>query len=158
MIDEKIIRLIDNVEIKCNVKADINATSFHIKTLKDNASYSITLGGNSLACGVKVLKSCYRLIVKKKFYSTCSNMETVKIKQNNDLIEVDFQEKNNDYYSLIELALYDAVKTYQPENRFGCCSRYLECSKEKRCVHPDLLYSKGCWYRRNIEKGIIFYK
>ncbi len=41
--------------------------------------------------------------------------------------------------------------------RFGCCSRYKECSKEKKCVHPDLIYATACEYRKNLENGKIFY-
>lgn len=40
---------------------------------------------------------------------------------------------------------------------FGCCSRYEKCSREKHCIHPDLLYATACMYRKNLEKGKIFY-
>lgn len=41
--------------------------------------------------------------------------------------------------------------------RFGCCSRFIECSDRKKCVHENRLYSKACSYRENLEKGQIFY-
>ena len=28
---------------------------------------------------------------------------------------------------------------------------------EKKCVHENKLYSKGCQYRRNLDAGRIFY-
>ncbi len=40
---------------------------------------------------------------------------------------------------------------------FGCCSRYMQCSDAKKCVHPDLFTSLACGYRRNLEDGRIFY-
>lgn len=40
---------------------------------------------------------------------------------------------------------------------FGCCSKYVECSKVQHCVHSDLLYSLSCQYRTNLESGHIFY-
>lgn len=40
---------------------------------------------------------------------------------------------------------------------FGCCSRYVACSDNKKCIHPDVLHSKGCEYRKNLEAGKIFY-
>lgn len=40
---------------------------------------------------------------------------------------------------------------------FGCCSLYKECSKEKHCLHSDLLYATACMYRKNLEAGKIFY-
>jgi hypothetical protein len=40
---------------------------------------------------------------------------------------------------------------------FGCCSSFNECSNKKGCVHANLLYSKKCTYRMNLEQGKIFY-
>lgn len=40
---------------------------------------------------------------------------------------------------------------------FGCCSKYLECSDAKKCIHDDKLYSTSCMYRKNLESGKIFY-
>lgn len=40
---------------------------------------------------------------------------------------------------------------------FGCCSLYKECSKEKHCLHSDLLYATACMYRKNLEDGKVFY-
>ena len=40
---------------------------------------------------------------------------------------------------------------------FGCCSRYLECSDNKGCVHPDRRFAQGCMYKSNLEEGWIFY-
>ncbi len=42
-------------------------------------------------------------------------------------------------------------------DRFDCCSRYKECSKAKKCVHPDLIYATACGYRRSLEKGKVFF-
>ena len=43
------------------------------------------------------------------------------------------------------------------ESSFGCCSRYEKCSDKGKCVHENLLYSKACAYRSNLEQGRIFY-
>lgn len=40
---------------------------------------------------------------------------------------------------------------------FGCCSRYLECSDAKACIHPDPKFALTCWYRCNLLDGKIFY-
>ena len=40
---------------------------------------------------------------------------------------------------------------------FGCCSRYMECSKAKECIHPDAKLAKRCQYKTNLEAGRIFY-
>lgn len=55
-------------------------------------------------------------------------------------------------------ALDYLVRTKRPANRFACCSRYKECSQAGKCLHEHPYYSKGCYYRENLENGIIFYK
>jgi hypothetical protein len=40
---------------------------------------------------------------------------------------------------------------------FGCCSRYLQCSDARKCIHEDFLVSLGCHYRINLLENRIFY-
>ncbi len=41
---------------------------------------------------------------------------------------------------------------------FGCCSRFIECSDARKCVHADDPYYLRCYYRRHhLEAGRIFY-
>ena len=51
-----------------------------------------------------------------------------------------------------------AIENYvSKEPVFNCCSRYEECSDVKKCVHSNMLFSRACMYRKNIEDGKIFY-
>lgn len=49
------------------------------------------------------------------------------------------------------------LKNYCPPYSFGCCSKYKECSNQRKCVHINTMYAKGCQYRKNLEKNRIFY-
>lgn len=40
---------------------------------------------------------------------------------------------------------------------FGCCDKFNKCSDLKHCVHDNLLFSKACIYRSNLDAGRIFY-
>lgn len=40
---------------------------------------------------------------------------------------------------------------------WDCCSRYMECSGAKICVHPDKEFSLSCGYRKILNSGRIFY-
>ena len=40
---------------------------------------------------------------------------------------------------------------------FGCCSKYVQCSDSKKCVHEDFLLSLGCQYRINLLEDRVFY-
>lgn len=39
----------------------------------------------------------------------------------------------------------------------ACCNSYLQCSDQRACIIPHSLTSVSCYYRRNLEKGNIFY-
>lgn len=49
----------------------------------------------------------------------------------------------------------ETVNRYPKE--WDCCSRYLECSNAKTCVHPDKSFALGCGYRQILSSGRIFY-
>lgn len=63
-----------------------------------------------------------------------------------------------DYYIKLAFAGMDMYITenYSAE-AFGCCSRYIECSDAKKCIHPDQLHAQGCMYKKNLDSGKIFY-
>lgn len=42
------------------------------------------------------------------------------------------------------------------DDLFGCCSHYRECSAAGKCI-AETEGSESCIYRKNLEKGIIFY-
>lgn len=54
-------------------------------------------------------------------------------------------------------AVYMTVLADFGGERFGCCSRYEQCSDERKCIHPDYIYSRACAYRKNLESGKVFY-
>lgn len=76
-----------------------------------------------------------------------SKAGSIRINQNSD-----------DLIPLLMECVRQALKNYSPKaSSFACCSRYEECSDEGRCIHENKLYSKACQYRKNLEKGQIFY-
>lgn len=63
-----------------------------------------------------------------------------------------------DYVEYIKKNVYYALDHYSSKaGSYGCCSKYIECSKAGKCLHENLLHSKGCSYRKNLENGNIFY-
>ena len=51
---------------------------------------------------------------------------------------------------------YSVFMLESDDDMFGCCSSYMECSNQKRCI-KDNDFSRNCYYRKNIEMGKIFY-
>lgn len=83
-----------------------------------------------------------------------SDMEYVDNKIPYWIIEKD----SENYSSYIKRLIENAVENYSPKaDVFGCCSKYNQCSDARKCLHQNLLYSKACFYRKNLESGKIFY-
>lgn len=40
---------------------------------------------------------------------------------------------------------------------WDCCSRYLECSNARACIHPDKTFALECGYRKILNSGRVFY-
>ncbi|MCM1061721.1 MAG: hypothetical protein NC452_15745 [Eubacterium sp.] len=57
----------------------------------------------------------------------------------------------------LKYATIEYAKNYIPSERFGCCHLYEKCSDDKGCIACDKFHAKGCYYRENLEKGLIFY-
>lgn len=64
---------------------------------------------------------------------------------------------NQDILVYLKNIVFKSISVFKSLHTYGCCSRYLSCSDEKKCLHPDLLYATGCIYRRNLENNLVFY-
>lgn len=124
------------------------------KFIKLNAS-SLTTGFSNKAqknIEVSLLPNAYHPILKKdilcKYVEGCFVFDNCSIQVANTA-DIPLQ-------SIQDACLqkFQDIFAFEP---FGCCSRYKECSGAKICLHEDLLYSKVCMYRKNLEKGLIFY-
>ena len=94
-----------------------------------------------------------------KEYIESHNVTPVVTKENNDTWTRLPIESLADVMGMIKpiSAVYMSVLADFGGERFGCCSRYEQCSDAKKCIHPDSILSQACAYRRNLEKGKIFY-
>ena len=70
-----------------------------------------------------------------------------------------FSEIDENYFDFIEKAIIFAYKNYSSSNsKFGCCSRFKDCSNQGKCIHPNKLYATVCEYKKHLEAGNAFYK
>ena len=65
---------------------------------------------------------------------------------------IDDTEEYNDLLCKIAEAMILAI----PKD-FSCCHRYEACSDAGKCIHPDREFAMGCYYKRNLKSGQIFY-
>lgn len=70
---------------------------------------------------------------------------------------INFQNFDENTMNFIKSVVEYYVINFEPKEKFGCCSKYKECSDAGECLHDDKFYAKACWYRKNLESGNIFY-
>ena len=105
-------------------------------------------------------RSSVKLLIRNKQFEEINVPSNATVKElKSDLIfkYVVFEEGMESLYDYIRSNVIYCVDNYEASNSFGCCSRFMECSDVKRCLHENKLYSKGCSYRRNLDDGKIFY-
>lgn len=59
------------------------------------------------------------------------------------------------YVDILVQAIVATIERYPKD--WDCCSRYMECSDAKVCVHPDKAFALSCGYRKILASGRIFY-
>ncbi|HHX24605.1 MAG TPA: hypothetical protein GX723_11485 [Thermoanaerobacterales bacterium] len=68
---------------------------------------------------------------------------------------------SNDYFDdTLQSLIYDiyeyCYRRYS-DDRFDCCSHYLECSDNKKCLYEGNKLSRACSYRYTMQEGRIYY-
>ena len=158
---DKYYELVNAINQKYGFTSDCGGELISFRENKDSQSFC--LGSNALVV-LKQTKKVQRIYVKKILFNKV-NIDFSEISPSAKLVDI----KSDPLYEKIETLLEDdivdciyayierAIQDYQPPKTFACCSRYIQCSDEKKCLHPQQIYAKQCWYRDNLEKGSIFY-
>lgn len=90
-------------------------------------------------------------------YLQLPNVGALKDGSKNDFIRIDISSLREiaAYLNKIEYSLAYTLESTPKD--FSCCSRYEQCSNAKKCVHPDKSFALGCYYRKVLAKGTVFY-
>ncbi len=102
-----------------------------------------------------------KLLIRNYQFSQIPLPTTATIKQvpsDTTFTHVIFEENDDNIFSYIQQNILYCLKHYESKAKtFGCCSRFIQCSDAKKCVHENRLYSMACSYRKNLDAGRIFY-
>lgn len=113
-------------------------------------------------CSVKGRKTApyFSLTVKNKIISILDAPQDVEVKTINSDKEntyINFKSWNDEIRDFAKSIIVHYIETFEPADKFGCCGKYAECSKEGKCLHENKFHAKACWYRKNLESGKIFF-
>lgn len=157
----------DTDYIKEALIREINNTEYSgFLSVEEKKDGLISISAKSfLAARAKLTKNTKYVMVREKNHSyfdeyiKTHNVAPTVIKKENDLWLRIPVGSLSDVIEMIEPigAVYMTVLADFGGERFGCCSRYEQCSDAKKCIHPDFILSRACAYRKNLEAGKIFY-
>lgn len=136
------------------IQYDIAEEQFKLVENKTNWSvYYFTV----LICTIKTTGNTKFIAFDAKHRDLFQNLEfqvsQIKSDQNHFRIHIN---TIADILSMKE-QIFQILDSIQVPCTFDVCSRYNECSDQKKCVHPDQVHAKECGYKRKLDKGIIFY-
>jgi hypothetical protein len=117
------------------------------------------------------MKNRYRIIVTSSTFVNTNNysdilklVNTKNVKLlDNGTIQIDIEKDKNILINTLTILKPVLIRSYlylcenEPVHTFGCCDLSIKCSDAKKCVHSDKKYAKGCYYKKNLEAGKIFY-
>lgn len=92
--------------------------------------------------------------VQEKYATDNKNLKLFKVKS--ELPWVRLEINSGDDIFLFSNIFCDIYEDMMPDT-FDCCSRYMKCSDELKCVQPIPKLMRECRYRKKLLKGIVFY-
>ena len=122
---------------------------FEKLTSKSSAEiYSVSFSGNIIVriyCGKKVT------------FLEFPNIDEIGADSSRDFVKVYINSVKEipEYLDKIRLSCQYILDRLPKE--FSCCSRYMECSNAKTCIHTDKFFAIGCFYRKVLHSGRVFY-
>lgn len=136
---------------------EIGASAADIK-IKHNRGYSSIWYDSMLAFRLKLRKNTRYIEVPLDSKSAVQEIAPLdrQKKVSDDFWRVKLgNEPISEHEDALAVVLQDAINRLPKE--WDCCSRYMECSNAKRCVHPDPALALKCGYRKILASGKIYY-
>jgi len=156
--NESYFKLAEELSIKYGFSSE-NGENF--VSFKENQTGDTFYLGNSALIIIRQTSKSQRILIKDTLYKKVdsgflSSLPLLDLKSDPLYVKIDTQ-LGDDMANAIRPYLEKAIEDYKPPKSFACCSRYVQCSDAKKCIHPQQVYAKQCWYRENLENGKIFY-
>lgn len=122
----------------------------------ENKNNSSIYYANNLICSINITsKSKYMSFDVKHISLFADDFETKQVKS--DASHFRFLFSSLDDIKRMKDNFIIILQSITTASTFDICSRYEQCSDERRCVHPDQVHALECSYRRKLQDGVIFY-
>ena len=142
-----------------NEYASSNAVCLNEQEYPLEAGKKTVFNKSCIILNIKEAEEEAELIIKNEQFDRVPLPEKGRLKEVKDdsSRHIFFSSGEEGLEAYIREHIRAAVKNYKSGCKFGCCSKYKECSQAGSCLHENKLYATGCAYRSNLEQGKIFY-
>ena len=140
------------------IKAKIAEYGGPLELLEINQAkeYTAVKYGTLTAFRLRLRGKAQRLSVLRKFaYLIPEEFEKKESSSDPLYCQITLTQNLDSYADLLIRLVAESVNCQPTE--WDCCSRYMECSDAKVCVHPDKRFAFQCRYRKILASGKIFY-
>ena len=141
-----------------NILSTENIDSNEVTFNKNKSDYSIKYKNTVI---FKVKPNVYDYVLIKSDYNedifSQYDSSTCVCKTLFTHVPTDLTNPFDTTFSALLLKIVRKILGLASYDEFGCCSKYMQCSDDKKCLYPDDPDYMGCHYKRNLEKGRIFY-
>lgn len=166
---------IEIFEILENIIRNVDIEGFNIYDIceKDEKLQKVENADGSFS--YKIFKNSILL----KYYERVKSDDIIEVRVLDNLLPI-FQEKfnnvkyiQNSLYARIGISNIMDIKKISnefciifrtlfiqyigSEGSFGCCSKYEQCSDNRKCINNNIRLRFGCAYKKNLDSGKIFY-
>lgn len=127
-------------------------------TTKINAAYSVVFLSNFTVFRLRFRGKQHYIALPIMLQDLIpQNAPTKRVKSDPKYIRilVDDTHTAESYADFLIRVAGETVLRYPKE--WDCCSRYMECSDAKTCVHPDKGFALACGYKKILASGRVFY-
>lgn len=147
----------DNFLSLCNLSIKKNKSNYNSVMISARDTLFRESIPDTLLCRVRQNSPSLILDFNKSCLSFLTDNEIPAIELSDGFCRVDFSLCNESFKGNWACALDKIISSAFSLERFGCCSKYIDCSDSKKCVHPDYVFATACQYKTNLESGRIFY-
>lgn len=155
LFDNKKLDFKDILYLKIKNYLDENKFSYENIEIKENAA-DISYLLSTQIFFKSMEKKGEKYILLKKHFSKFLEENNIPYKSSKSSVwlKIKYDLFDDNVFKDLMFKIYDSMYSFDD---FDCCSRYMECSDNRHCIHPDKSLAFGCTYRKKLEKGIIFY-
>lgn len=116
---------------------------------------------NSVVMNIREKKDKLDLVIPVAQYNSVDHsvgLECKQLKSDPNNIHVIIRKNDDALSEFVKCHIEYRIEHYSSKaSTFGCCSKFIQCSDARKCLHENRLYSKACSYRIHLDAGEIFY-